>query len=78
MPVELPFQRALPEAATPREEIASSHLSLEAKIDQFHLEEKGEKLGELVVQVSDLEDEPDRFSSVRTPSLVIARVDDGL
>ena len=53
-------------------------LSLEAKIDQFHLEEKGEKLGELVVQVSDLEDEPDRFSSVRTPSLVIARVDDGL
>ena len=33
--VELPSQRALPEVATPREETASPHLSLEEEIDQF-------------------------------------------
>ena len=33
--VELPSQHALPEVATPREETASSHLSLEEEIDQF-------------------------------------------
>ena len=35
LPVELPLQRALPEVAAPREEIASSRLSLEEEIDQF-------------------------------------------
>ena len=43
MPIELPSQRALPEPAVPREETASSHLSLEAKIDQFYLEEDKEE-----------------------------------
>ena len=38
--VILPLQRALPEAAViPREEIASSPLSLEEEIDKFRFEE---------------------------------------
>ena len=40
--IELPLHCALPEVATSREEIASSRLSLEAEIDQFHLKEEGE------------------------------------
>ena len=35
LPVELPLQQALPEVVAPREEIASSRLSLEEEIDQF-------------------------------------------
>ena len=77
-PVELPFHHSLSEVVAPREETASSRLSLEAKIDQFRLKEEEQKPRELVVQVSDSEDEPDRFSSVRTPGLVIAHIDDSL
>ena len=73
--VELPFHRSPREVATPREETASSRLSLEAEIDQFRLKEEGKELGEPVVQVSDSEDELDRFSGVRTLSLIIARID---
>ena len=51
-------------------------LSLEAEIDQFHLEEEGEKLGELVVKVSDSKDEPDKFSGVCTLGFVIACIND--
>ena len=40
-PVELPFHCSSLEVAAPREETTSSHLSLEAEIDQFHLEEEG-------------------------------------
>ena len=43
MPVKLPPILALPEAAAPREEIASSCLSLEEEIDQFHLERERER-----------------------------------
>ena len=43
MPVELPPILALPEVATPREETASSHLSLEEEIDQFQLKEERKK-----------------------------------
>ena len=40
-PVVLPLQRVLLEAAVaPREEIASSRLSLEEEIDKFHFEEE--------------------------------------
>ena len=77
-PVELPFHHSLSEVVAPREETASLRLSLEAKIDQFRLKEKEQKPRELVVQVSDSEDEPDRFSSVRTLSLVIAHINDSL
>ena len=37
---ELPPPLALPEATTPKEETASSRLSLEEEIDQFQLEEE--------------------------------------
>lgn len=70
MPAE-PFCRSPREAAVLRKETASSCLSLEGDIDQFHLEEQGEH----VVQVSDSEDELDRFLGVRTFGLVIARID---
>ena len=76
--VELPFHHSHSEVAAPREETASSRLSLEAKIGQFRLKEEEQKPRELVVQVSDSEDEPDRFSSVRTPGLIIAHIDDSL
>ena len=36
-PVELPFHHSPGEVAAPREEIASSHLSLEVEINQFFL-----------------------------------------
>ena len=40
-PIVLPLQRVLLEAAVaPREEIASSRLSLEEEIDKFHFEEE--------------------------------------
>ena len=52
--------------------------SLEAEIDQFYLKKEGEEPGELVVQVSDSKDEPDIFSGVHTPGLIIVRVDDSL
>ena len=77
-PVELPFHHSLSEVVAPREETASLRLSLEAKIDQFRLKEEEQKPRELMVQVSDSEDEPDRFSSVRTLSLVIAHINDSL
>ena len=42
-PIELPLRRSPREVAAPREEIASSCLSLEAEIGQFHLEEDREE-----------------------------------
>ena len=75
MSIELPAHCSPRKAVILREETASSHLLLNAEIDQFHLEKEGEEQGELVVQVSDSEDEPDRFSSVRTSGLVIACID---
>ena len=69
--VVLPLQQVLPEAAAIlREEIASSHLSLEEEIDKFHFEEE-ETQGAQVVHISDAEDEPDRHSGVHTLILVI-------
>ena len=76
LPIELPFHRSPHKVAVPREERASSRLSLKAEIDQFYFDEKGEKPKELVVRVSDSEDKLNKFSDVRTPGLVTARVDD--
>ena len=74
-PIVLPLQQVLLEAAAaPREEIASSRLSLEEEIDKFHFEEE-ETQGAQIVHISDAEDEPDRYLSVHTPILVIARPD---
>ena len=49
MQVELPSRRSPREAAVLRKETISSRLSLETKIDQFHLEEEREEQGELVI-----------------------------
>ena len=59
-PVVLPLQQVFPEAAAaPREEIASSRLSLEEEIEKFHFEEE-ETQGAQIVHISDTEDELDR------------------
>ena len=72
--VELPLHCAFPEEATPRKETSSSCLSLKAKIDQFHLEEKGE-MQEEPIEISNSEDELDRASAARSPKLIVAHVD---
>ena len=71
MPVELPFHRSPHEVAAPREETASSRLSLEIEIDQFQLEEDKEGLGEPLIQVLDLEGELDRGLSFVPLSLLL-------
>ena len=76
MPVELPPQLALLEAAAPREETSSSCLSLEEEIDQFQLEEEREEQGNPVIHISDPEDKFDRISGVHTPGLILAEIDD--
>ena len=75
MPVELSSCRSLCEVAVLKEETALSRMSFEAEIDQFRLEEEGEVQEEPTIQVSDIEDEPNRLSGVCTPSLVIAHID---
>ena len=58
--VILPLQRVLlVVAVAAREEIATSHSSLEEEIDKFHFEEE-ETQGAQIVHISDAEDEPDR------------------
>ena len=71
--VELPLQRILPEAAVPREETASSHLSLKVEIDQFHFEDKKERV-DPIIQLPDFEDELDKHSVAHSPRLIVARV----
>ena len=75
MPVELPSILALPEAVTPREETAFSCLSLEEEIDQFQLGEEGE-VRVNPVEISNTEGKLNRTSSVRTPGLIFAKIDD--
>ena len=73
-PVELPLQHSSREVAIPREETASSHLSFEAEIDQFRLEEEREA-PERPVELSDSEDEFNRLSTAHSPRLVVAWFD---
>ena len=75
MPAGIPLVLTLPEAATPREGTAFSRLSLEEEIDQFYLEEEKEDREAQVIPISDVEDEFDRLSGVRTPVIVVARPD---
>ena len=74
LPVELPIQHVLQEVATLREEIASTNLFLEAEINQFHLEEKGE-VPERPRELSDPEANLDRFSVAHSPRLIVAQID---
>jgi len=73
-PVLLPLQQVPPEAAVLEEEIASSCLSLEEKINKFHFEEE-KNTRALVVNISVAKDKTDRHSGVHAPTLVIARPD---
>ena len=72
--VELPLHHAFPETATPREEIASSCLSLEEEIDQFRLKEE-EEVWEDPVEIPDSEGELDGALVARSPQLIISEVD---
>ena len=72
--VKLPPILALPEVVAPREETASSRLSLEEEIDQFQLKKEGEVRVDLV-EISDNEGGLDRSSVVRSPQLIIIKVD---
>ena len=75
-PIVLPFQQVLPEtaASAPREEIASSRLTLEDEIDKFHFEEEEAQKAQ-IVHISNAEDEPEKHLGVHAPTLVIARPD---
>ena len=72
MPTEFPSCHSPHEATVLREETASSQLSLEIEIDQFHLEEKREEQEGPVIQVAYSKDELDRSSGVRTPKFIVA------
>nr|POE75699.1 hypothetical protein CFP56_23247 [Quercus suber] len=72
-PVELPFQRIPCEVVVSREETTFSRLSLEAEIDQFHLEEEGEA-PERLVELSNYEVDFDRSSTAHPSRLVVAQV----
>ena len=74
LPVELPPQHFPKEVAALREEIASSRISLEAEIDQFHFEEE-EGVPETPVELSDSKAELDRLFAAHFPRLVIIRID---
>ena len=76
--VELPSHYAPLEAAALRVKKASSHLSLEAEIDQFYHEEGREKQGELMIQVSDLGEELDKSLSVYASGFTVVRVANNL
>ena len=67
VPIELPSQRALPEAAAPREETASSRISLKEEIDQFQLEEE-EEVQTNPIGIPNPKGEFDRFSKLALQS----------
>lgn len=69
MLVELPSHFSFHETVAPREETASSRLSLETEIDQFQLEEGTKEQG--VIQVSNFEEEVDRSSGIRTSGFIV-------
>ena len=73
-PVQLPIQRVLQVVAVPEEGIDSSHSSLEAEIDRFHLHEEGE-VTTRPVKLSDSGSDLDHFSAAHSPRLVVARID---
>ena len=75
-PVKLPIQRMPQKVAVLREETASVQLSLEAEIDQFHLEDEG--VPERPVELLDSKIKSNRFSATYPPKLIVARVNTSL
>ena len=75
LPVALPLPQAPPiVVAIPTEGVASSRLSLEEEIDEFHFEEKQSPRAPLIY-ISNAKGESDRNSSVHNPYLILARPD---
>ena len=72
-PVQPPTHRVPQEVAVPGEGIDSTHSSLEAKIDHFHFNEKGE-VSTRPVELSDFGSDLDRFSAAHSPELIIAQI----
>ena len=72
--VELPLQRILLEAAVPREETASSYLSLKVEINRFHFEEDKKERVDPIIQLPDSEDELDKHSVAHSPRLIVVHV----
>ena len=69
-----PIQHVLQRVATPREEIDSTHSSLEAKIDQFRFNEEGE-VPTRPIELSDSDADLDQFSAAHSPRLIVAQID---
>ena len=65
----------MPEVVVPRKETASSRLSLEVEIDQFHFEKDKKERADPIIQLPDSEDELDRHSAAHSPRLIVACVD---
>ena len=76
LPVALPLPQAPSNVTTlPTKGVASSRLSLEEKIDKFHVEED-QGLRAPLICISDAEGKLDRSSGVHNPYLILARLDD--
>ena len=69
-----PSQDNLGAATFVEEEIESSRLSLEEEIDEFYFEEDIPKAP--LIELSDVEGEPDRNSVIGAPPFVVACLDD--
>jgi len=75
--VQLPTQRILQGVAALREEIASTHLSLEAKINQFRFDKEGE-VPTRPIELSDSEVDLDQLSATHSSRLIVAQIDTSL
>ena len=73
-PVQPPVQRVRQGVATPREEIDSTHSSLEAEIDQFFFNKEGE-VPTRPIELSDSDTDLDQFFTAHSPRLIVARID---
>ena len=73
-PVQPPVQRVLQRVADPREEIDSTHSSLEAEIDQFRFNNEDE-VPTRPIELSDSDADLDRFFAAHSPRLIVAQID---
>ena len=69
-----PVQRVLQGVAAPREEIDSTHSSLEAEIDQFCFNKEGE-VPTRPIELSDSDTDLDQFFTAHSPRLIVAQID---
>ena len=75
LPLVRPPTQHVPQAVVaPREEIYSTHSSLEAEIDHFRFDKEGEVLTRLA-ELSNSEADLDRFSAAYSLRLIVVRID---